>query len=272
MVAYLDGELSPSDSVRMGQQIAADRDISNRIDVLMRGGRPFQDAFAPLLAQAPLDKLDVMLTEVVERRQPALRRGAMDRRFWPAAVAAGVVLMALGAGLDRLVVSPFAMSFGASPSTQDETAYWRRAVTQYLSLFTSETLSIIPDTADAKRQELASLGSRLGLDLNPQRVDFPNMVLKRAEMFDYDGRALAFLAYLDPKNGPVSICIIASGGHDAPTRIEHRRGMTVVYWSKSGRSFMLIGRGNLDDLQARASLVASRFDGMPSDHATDDAG
>jgi anti-sigma factor RsiW len=272
LVTYLDGELSPADSVRIGQRIAADREISTRIDLLMKGGRPFRDAFAPLLEQAPTEKLDAMLAAAIDRRQPEVRHAEWPRRFWPSALVASVALMALGAGLDRLVISPIASSFVSTASKDDASDYWRRAVTQYLSLYTSETLSIIPDTADTKRQELVSLGSWLGLDLDPTRVEFPDMALKRAEMFHYDGQALGFLAYLDPKSGPVSLCIIAGAGRDAAPRVEQRRGMTVIYWSRSGHGFMLIGRGSLDDLQTRAGLVASRFGGTPLDHATDERG
>ncbi len=271
LLAYLDGELSPADSVAIGQRIAADREIAARVELLMKGGRPFRDAFAPLLAQAPIERLDAMLVGIMDRQQPTTQRALWPRRFRDAGLVAALALITLGAGLDRLVISPLATSL-SSVIAHDESASWRRAVTQYLSLYTSETLSIIPDTADTKRQELASLGGRLGLDLDPTRVEMPNMTLKRAEMFDYDGQVLGFLAYLDPKTGPVSLCIIAGAGRDAASRVEQRRGMTVVYWSRSGHGFMLIGRSSLDDLQARAGLVASRFGGMPPDHAVDERG
>ena len=271
LLSYLDGELSPADSVAIGQRIAADPEISARMDLLMKGGRPFRDAFAPLLNEAPIERRDAMLAGLIDRRHPEAPRAAGLRRLWEGGLVAALALIALGAGLDRFVISPLATTV-ASSLFEDESASWRRAVAQYLTLYTRETLSVIPDTADTQRQELASLGSRLGLDLDPTRVAIPDMTLKRAEMFDYDGQVLAFLAYLDPKNGPVSLCIIAGAGHDAAPRVEHRRGMSVIYWSRSGHGFMLIGRGSLDDLQARAGLVASRFGGMALDHGNDERG
>ena len=260
LVAYLDGELSPADSVRISQQIAADRAIAVRVDLLMRGVRPFRDAFAPLLDEAPVDRLDAMLAGLVEAPKATAGLAGLPRRFWPVALVAGLVLTIMGAGIDRLVLTRSVSA--ASVADRDG---WRRAVAQYLSLYTAETLSIIPDTDEARRQELASVGARVGVDLGEARVALPGLALRRAEMFDCDGKALAFLAYLDPKVGPISLCIIAGEWGDAPPRVERRRGMTAVYWSRSGHGFMLIGRGDADELRARADVVASRFGGMADD-------
>ena len=158
------------------------------------------------------------------------------------------------------------------PPPGDGSDDWRRAVAQYLSLYTSDTLSIIPDTSGARQQELASVGSRLGVDLTPDRVALPDLALKRADMFDYDGKALGFLAYLDPRSGPVSLCIIAGEGGDAAPRVEHRRGMNIVYWSQAHHGFMLIGRAGADHLRALATVVADRFGGSSVRKAVDDHG
>ena len=260
LVAYLDGELSPADSVRIGQAIAVDRAVADRLHLLMSGARSFRTAFAPLLDEAPSDRLDAMLAGLLETPKAPRRLAEWPRRVWPMAIAASLVFMAAGAGLDRWVVG-----HGVPSASLDDQEGWRRAVTQYLSLYTSETLSMIPDSEATRRQELASVGGRLGLDLDEARVALPGVSLKRAEMFDYDGQALAFLAYLDPKSGPLSLCILARGQADAPPRVEQRRGMTVVYWSRSGHGFMLIGRGDAEALRARAEQVASRFGGMTGD-------
>ncbi len=266
LVAYLDGELSPADSVRIGQQIAVDPELAERVEVLMNGARAFREAFEPLLSQAPTERLDSTLSDILARQPQAPGRLRPELSAYRlAAVAAGVVLMLMGAGLDRFVVTPIGRSLFSAPSHANESEDWRRAVAQYLSLYTSDTLSILPDTSTAKQQELASVGSRLGLDLTPARVELPDLALRRAEMFDYEGNALGFLAYLDPRSGPVSLCIIAGHAEDAPPKVEHRRGMNVVYWSQANHGFMLIGRTSVDHLQAIATIVADRFGGSGVD-------
>ena len=255
LVAYLDGELSPADSVRIAQSVAADPKLGARLDLMMKGIRPFREAFAPILAQAPAERLDAMLDGVLHRHAlPAGRVPPFFRRQLWAAVAATLALMVAGSGLDRLVVSPLL----ATVSPIGANADWRRAVAQYLSLYTTETLSIISN-GPVSRQELTSLGFKLGIGLSEAQVSLPDLTLKRSEMLDYDGRPLGFLAYLDPASGPLALCIIDGLDGDATPRVEHRRGMNVVYWSQNHRGFMLIGHAEPARLQALATTVAARF-------------
>ncbi|MCW6511612.1 anti-sigma factor family protein [Lichenifustis flavocetrariae] len=255
LVAYLDGELSPADSVRIAQSVAADPKLGARLDLMMKGARPFRQAFEPLLAQAPADRLDSMLDAVLQRpAQPAGRVMSLVRQHRLAAVAASFALMVAGSSLDRLVVSPLL----ATVSPVDAQADWRRAVAQYLSLYTTETLSIIP-AGTAQRRELASLGQKLGLDMTDTLVSLPDLTLKRSEMLDYDGRPLGFMAYLDPVAGPLALCIMTGVAGDTMPRVEHRRGLGVVYWSQHNRGFMLIGHAGDARLQALAATVADRF-------------
>ena len=270
-MAYLDGELSPADSVRIGQHVSADPKLADRVAMLVQGARPFREAFEPLLAQAPADRLDQLLSDALAQDEAATRRWR-PRRIGAAAIAAGLALVAAGAALDRLVLVRLGPAMQESASPGEPSDDWRRAVAQYLSLYTSDTLSIIPDTGAARQQELASVGARLGLDLTPARVDLPDLALKRAEMFDYDGKALAFLAYLDPRSGPVSLCIIAGHAADQAPRVEHRRGFNVVYWSQANHGFMLIGRAEVGRLEALATLVGDRFGGSRLERPIGDRG
>ena len=268
LVAYLDGELSPADSVRIGQHVSADPALAERVATLVGGARPFREAFEPLLAQAPAERLDRHLAQALWQSEARARR---PHRIGTA-LAASLALLVAGAALDHWVLARLgpAMVDGAAPGEPSDD--WRRAVAQYLSLYTTDTLSIIADSGAARQQELAGVGARPGLDLTPARVDLPELALKQAEMFDYDGKALAFLAYLDPRSGPVSLCIIAGHAADRIPRTEHRRGMNVVYWSQADHGFMLIGRIDAARLQALASVVSDRFGGSRVDGPAGDRG
>ncbi len=264
LVAYLDGELSPADSVRIGQRLATDGRLAARVEHLMKGGRPFREAFAPLLAEAPIARLEVILGAALARpAEPPLRwfgLRPLAAMPWPAAVAVAVVLLVVGAGLDRLVVKPLGMALLVPASPLDGSDDWRRAVAQYLSLYTSETLADIPERARPSAPQLEAIGRGLGLSLTPERIDLADLALMRADLYDYDGKPLVFLAYLDPQGGPVALCITPGRQGSDAQRIEQRRGMNAVYWSQGGHSFMLIGRAGPARLQALATSVASRFE------------
>jgi anti-sigma factor RsiW len=257
LVAYLDGELSPAESVRIAQRIAADAELAGRADFLRRGMRPFGEAFDPLLAQAPMDKLEALLASAEAQAAAGASRKNPKRR-WLAMTAAAITFAILGGVADRFVAEPLGEAL-SSAMPSDDSADWRRAVARYLALYTSETLALVPDAGAPRSGDLARVGQRLGLDLTPARVDLAGLSLKRADLYDYDGKPIAFLAYLDARSGPVALCITPGLDRPMPPEVEHRRGMNVVYWVQAHHGFMLIGRAGVDQLRALAGTVADRF-------------
>ena len=261
LVAYLDGELSPSDSVRIGQQIAADRQLGERLDLLIKGVRPFGDAFGPLLREAPTERLEEMLSTIVDKDTGTRRRfPQVLSRHWAGAVAAAIGLMVAGAALDRLSVAAGGRAVTSATAAGDASDDWRRAVAQYLSFYTRDTLATVPAAGEMQMETLTALGARLGLDLTTAPVDLPGLTLMRAEIFEYDGRPLGFLAYLDPQSGPMALCMVA-GSHDDALAVEHFNGLNAVHWSADNHDFMLIGRAGVDRLRSLAAVARVRRDG-----------
>ncbi|MCR4283658.1 MAG: anti-sigma factor, partial [Bauldia sp.] len=136
---------------------------------------------------------------------------------------------------------------------------WRQVVAEYQTLTTAETLAAIPDDPVTVSLELAVLGDKFGLDLAPDKLVLPDIALKRAQMFEFRGRPLIQLAYLSPADGPIAFCIIANGRADADLAFEQREGSNIVFWTKDGRGYMLIGKASREVLQAYAEDLAARF-------------
>lgn len=253
LTAYLDGELDAADTARVETLLESDPSAAERLETLSRASLPFAEAFAPLLDAAPEARLDALLQEALEPPPAAaVRTGrgfiASRRGF----MAAGVALLLAGGLGDRYLLSPLLEDKVAASG-------WRDLVAQYMTLYTPETLADIP--ADPARQavELASLGSRLDLNLKPVLASLPDVELKRAQILQYDGAPLGQITWLDPHYGPMALCIVkASGGNSAP-QPEERLGLQVVFWRQSGHGFMLIGKMPADVLEARASTLHSRL-------------
>ncbi|MBZ6076960.1 anti-sigma factor family protein [Microvirga puerhi] len=263
LVAYLDGELSSDARFRIARAVAEDHELQRRLILLSGGQRPFRDAFAPLLAQAPEDKLKAMLDGLPgpvtpeEAAQPT--RHSSNR--WKA-LAAGLALFLAGAGagwMGSSIVRPALEQPKVATESDDDD--WRQSVAAYISLYTSETLASIPDDARAQELEIASVRAKTGLALSPQKLALPDLTLKRAQVLEYDQKPLGQIAYLDPESGPLALCIITGGGPDADKSTEQRLGLNVVYWTKAGRSFMLIGRAAMPRLQNWADEVSGRLSG-----------
>ncbi|NZD60469.1 anti-sigma factor [Rhizobium sp. WYCCWR 11290] len=253
LTAFIDGELTAEEAARIQTMVNGDERTAERLEFLARASLPFEQAFAPLLAEAPREKLQAMLAAIP--LQQSARSGptpafATRRRFLGALAAS----LAAGIAIDRGVIG-----IGKGFSAKDENSEWRAVVADYISLYTAETLAgPVPGREDQAAQ-LAGLDEKLGLSLSPEAVSLPGIDFKRALLLQYDGKALAQIAYLDPETGPMALCIVKSDKGPKAPDLEHRKGMNVVYWSNATHAFMLIGRIPADRVQELAENARSRL-------------
>lgn len=254
LVAYIDGELLPAARAVVEARLAEDAELRSRLETLSAANLPYREAFDLLLADAPSSRLATLLAGIEATAAAPVAPVAPRRRFgWrEAAIAAAVVLLAGGAcgyGAARWLTPPVVVA---------ERQGWRDVVAEYLSLYTGETLAVIPDDADLRGRELAEVGGKLQLGLTPEQVALPDMELKRAQLFEFRGMPLGQIVYLSSKDGPVAFCIIANGRPDAAPQFEQRDDKNVVFWTKGGRGYLIIGKVPRETLEALASSLQSR--------------
>ncbi|TXI12405.1 MAG: anti-sigma factor [Rhizobium sp.] len=252
LTAFIDGELDATERERIERWIADDGRVAERFDFLSRSVLPFAAAFEPLLAEAPAAKLDAMLAAIPSTKEADKARVAgIGRRGLLAAVAASFVA---AIAIDRAV-----LGIGHRMSKPDEDSEWRAVVAEYLSLYTADTLSAPAGDHAQQVAQLNGVGARLGLTLTPEAIAMPDVAFKRAQILNYDSKPLAQIAYLDPKSGPMALCIVQSSRGAAAPDMENRRGMNVVYWSSATHAFMLIGHAPIDRMQQLAADVRARL-------------
>ncbi|MBB3592423.1 anti-sigma factor RsiW [Rhizobium sp. BK529] len=250
LTAFIDGEVSAEEAARIEALVEADEAVADRLEFLARASLHYKEAFAPLLDAAPQAKLEAMLS-AIPAAQPASASAFVTRRGFLGALAASVVA---GIAVDRTVIG-----LSARFSGKDENSEWRAVVAEYISLYTPETLAGPVPPADVQAAQLARLDGSLGLQLSPEQIAVQDIDFKRAQILQYDGKPLAQIAYLDPKTGPMALCIVASDvGPKAPD-IEGRKGMNVVYWSSATHAFMLIGHASVDRMTEIADAVRSKI-------------
>jgi anti-sigma factor RsiW len=129
---------------------------------------------------------------------------------------------------------------------------WRASVAEYMELYTPQTLDNLNLDESTHRAQLSSVGKQLGLPLTPAVVSLPGAEFRRAQILDYEGVLIGQLTYLDPRHGPLALCITASNGGDDTLSSEERSGMHVVYWSSKAHAFMIVGRNPYEDLRIMA--------------------
>lgn len=250
LTAYLDGELGDSERIALERRIAEDQALRPRLDLLSGGARDFAAAYGSLLGGAPSERLQAILQGVQARSATrASRRG----RWRLAAIAAGILLFVAGA-----TAGVFLTRLIPELAPPYEAGNWRATVADYTALYTPDTFAAIPSDPAIHARALKAVGEKLGLDLDPAKVALPDFDLKGAILFEFRGRPLAQIAYLSATDGPVAFCIIRNGRPDAPLAYEERDGQKLVYWTRDGRGYLVIGKLPKADLEVLATTLASR--------------
>ncbi|MBB2697658.1 UNVERIFIED_ORG: anti-sigma factor RsiW [Rhizobium esperanzae] len=251
LTAFIDGELTAEEAARIEAIAKQDESVAERLEFLARASLPFEQAFAPLLSEAPREKLERMLAAIPARESAkAVSAPAVGRRRFLAALVASLVA---GIAIDRAV-----LGLGRGFSARDENSEWRAVVADYISLYTEETLAGPTPARESQAAQLVPLDDKLGLSLSPEAVSLPGVDFKRALLLQYDGKPLAQIAYLDPETGPMALCIVRSDAGPKAPDLESRKGMNVVYWSNGRHAFMLIGHAAADRMTAIAAGVRGR--------------
>ena len=87
----------------------------------------------------------------------------------------------------------------------------------------------------------------------------PLIAMAVAFMLAYDGAPLGVIAYVDPSGAPVALCIIANDAPDAPMRSERRGDLSLAWWSRGGRSRLVIARIPEERAVALAQTLEKRI-------------
>jgi anti-sigma factor RsiW len=241
LVALIDNELDESRRTALLARLAADERLRQRYEEFRQTGAPLAASLDELLTQAPLARLRAALPVDSPVRQP--RIALRD-------LAAGVIGI-LAAGAAAWV----ALSLGLLRERQD----WRAAVVEYTNLYTNETFSPLNPDASLQAIELRALGARVGVNLTPESVALPGLRFTVAFMLSYNGAPLGVVAYVDPSGEPVALCIIANDAPDAPMRSERRDNLSLAWWSRGGRSRLVIGRIPEERAVALAQTLEKRI-------------
>jgi anti-sigma factor RsiW len=230
LVALIDNELDESSRNALLARLAADEGLRRRYDELREAGAPIAHSLQQLLGQAPLERLRAAIPADGPARQ---LQGRFARSgLWQ--LAAGIAIGLLAAGAAVWV----AASSGLLESRDD----WRSAVVQYTNLYTNETFSPLHPDASLEAIELSALGAKVGANLTPENIALPGLRFTVAFMLAYEGSPLGVIAYVDPSGAPVLLCIFADRAADAPLRSERRDDLSLAWWSRGGRSHLVIGR------------------------------
>jgi anti-sigma factor RsiW len=223
LVALIDNELDENRKKALLARLETDERLRERYEALREAGAPISAAFDALLRQAPIARLRAALPPEGLARPPSRRFAGIALRE----LAAGIVIGALAAGAAAWIA--------LSLAPQGEREDWRSAVAEYTNLYTNETFTPLNPDAALQAVELSAVGATVGADLTPEK-----------------------LAFVDPEGAPVLLCVYANHAPDAPMRSEQRDDLSLAWWSRGGRSYLVIGRMPTERAVALARSLEKR--------------
>lgn len=248
IVAWLDGEMSDADARSFEAAFKSDGQLAARTAELMSSNENYRQAFAPLLDEAPLERmqarLDAQLAEAEDSRTAA-PRPSFSRR---AMIAASISFLLIGSGVGYL----------ARPAAdeQDESDNIRDLEARYMSLYSAETLLDLDSSPPLLQRGLTRTAEDLGLHLNEQQLRLQGAELKMVRMLRYDSTSIAQIAWMHAEYGPMALCISAQRQPgSAEISSEQRHGMNLAWWHDRGYQFVLIGRNPGAELQNSARTL-----------------
>jgi anti-sigma factor RsiW len=228
LVALIDNELDEGRRTAVLARLAANDGLRQRYEELSQTTMPLAASFGALLEQAPLARLRALPAGEPIRRPLRRFAGVAFREL-----AAGLVIGAFAAGVALWAASILGLFDGRED--------WRTAIAEYTHLYTNETFSPLNPDSTQQAAELKAVGAMVGATLTPENVALPDLRFTWAFMLSYGGSPMGVLAYVDPLGAPVLLCILANGAPDAPTQSERRGDLSLAWWSRNGRSHLVIG-------------------------------
>ena len=245
LLALIDNELGETAREELLARLEQDEAMRERFEALRRSRARIVAALDSMLEWAPLARLSASLPPLESAVAGARGRPAGSWRSLAAALAVGLVLGAAAA-----------VGFGFSEKEESD---WRRAVVEYMQLYTPDTFAPLnPDPATAAL-ELKGVGDKVGVALTPQNTAVKDLRFRVAFNLAYAGAPLAEVGFTDASGEPAAFCVIANGERTSPLRTVTRDGLSYATWSKDGKSYILIAHMSEAQVAELARPLEARF-------------
>jgi anti-sigma factor RsiW len=248
IVAWLDGEMHADEAQAFAAELKRSEALSARTAELMKSNQPFAEAFAAMLDEAPLDRMQQRVAYLLATTPPVPKKLPVQfsRRTL---IAASVSFLLVGSGVGFLARPVVKTEPGESEKIRELEA-------QYMSLYSPETLADIDSSPPVLARSLARTARDLDLHLTPAQLALPEASLKSVRMLRYDDVLITQIAWSHSSYGPMALCI-SREDHLQSTDLmqEKRQGMNLVWWHRAGYQYVLIGRNPAEQLKKAAQAL-----------------
>jgi hypothetical protein len=255
--AYVDGELSAIEQVKVEAAVANNEEVRKQVEALRASCLPYRAAFDALAAPEMPEALSQQLAALsaVASAEPA-NNSPKSRRHW-LRNSAGIGVGLAASFIAGVWVRP--ALFLESQVDQDF-GPWVQAIASYQGLYVRETLERNADSPEGVSKVLQGFRRRAEVDFAQQQVNTSKaasppalqtrlavpdlssvgLAFKRAQLLGFGESPLIQMAYLPAQGKPAALCVlpVAKRVNSLPSgrRMEN---LSVVAWQKEGLSYVL---------------------------------
>lgn len=272
LIAYVDGDLGPSEVASIEQELAVSPELQESVELLRASQLPYREAFAtqklPPLPAELQRQIDAMASDARRaesnrvERQPVAARKPQTRLWLAAAFVAGAFCAGLALRLGPAVLGVPGGGGGTTVASA-EAMPWIRAAVDYQRLYTRDTVADMTPDLRASAKTLAAIRQVDGVALRVPDLQAAGLSFKAVSRLRFNDKPLVQIVYLPAHGAPVALCVMKDARPDKVIAQQQVNGMTVVSWRQNDLAYALIGKPDSGDLQSIAQQITnSRVDAL----------
>lgn len=248
--AFLDGELSPAETLEIEKALETDAELRAELESLMAADQAAQDDFAEILNEpVPFE-----LAAAIENAPPAADApaanlpGKPSSLTWLTAIAACVALMIGGAG-GYLAGSTNTSQLASAPG-------WLEDIADYHRVYAGQERHLVEVPASEADHIETWLTKTVGAQVRVPDLSQHGLTFQGARLLVAAGKPVSQLMFKDAEGRVVALCLIQT---DTPADGFTERsidGFDMVSWGGQNANFVIVGDEGRDDLEAIAQTAA----------------
>ncbi|MGF6807133.1 anti-sigma factor RsiW [Paraburkholderia sp. Clong3] len=266
LIAYVDGELDPSEAASIEKELAVSPELQESVDLLRASQLPYREAFAtqklPPLPGELQRRIEAMASAAQRdesnhaSHQPITARKPQTRLWLAAAFVAGAFCAGLAMRLGPAWLG-VPGSGGAIVASNDATS-WIHAAVGYQRLYTRDTVADITPDLGASAKTVTAIRYVDGIALRVPDLREAGLSFKAVARLRFNDKPLVQIVYLPDHGAPVALCVMKDARPDQAIAQQQLNGMTVVSWRQNDLVYALIGKPDSTDLQSIAQRISNR--------------
>ncbi|TCL74724.1 anti-sigma factor [Rhizobium sp. BK251] len=263
--AFLNGETTPEQKNELEHLLATDAEAREVYEKLRHGTEFGRKRFDELLKEpVPLSMVRSIKSAQPPKKPVAPRFSRPSLKIAPTgpqALAAGLILFALGCGLGYFAgVGPAAHSPQQTAVAATSPGSWLDDIASYQRIYSRQQRHLVEVPATDSEEIVAWLTTNVGVRFNILDLTADGLVFQGARLLVANGKPVGQLVYRNEENDVISICFMRDAISPDTDEVREiiKDDIGLVSWHRAGASYVVAGpssEASLDDLAEKVAAA-----------------